>query len=114
MRADNLKFVVSGDPDSPYYSVPDWAHEWRWERLRDVYVSPMAEYNHVPNETRAIYEARAKPALDDRNRAERVSFWEPGLLDMEKCRRNYEYAAEYALNHGLRLSIQQHLFASLP
>lgn len=113
-RADCLKFVISGDPASPYHAVPDWALAWRAETGREVYVSPMAEYRRTPEQARAIYEARRAPSMAERSEAERVSFWEPGLLDMEKCRRNYEYAALYALEHGLRLSIQQHLFASLP
>ena len=114
LRADCLKFVMSGDPESPYHSVPDWAHEWRRQIGREIYVSPMAEYHRTPEQTRALYDARRAPSLSQRTAAERVSFWEPGLLDMEKCRRNYEHAAGYVLRHGLRLSIQMQLFASLP
>lgn len=115
-RADCLKFVLSGDPDSPYHEVPDWALEWQPAGDRaPVYVSPMAEYNQLPEQTRAIYAARLSPDdLADRTAAEKISFWEPGLLDMAKCRRNYEYAALYAVRHGLWLSVQMHLFASLP
>ena len=114
LRADCLKFVLSGDPESPYHSVPDWAHEWCCQTGREIYISPMAEYNHAPEQALALYDARGAPSLAERTAAERVSFWESGLLDMKKCQRNYEHAAGYVLEHGLRLSIQQHLFASLP
>lgn len=113
-RADCLKFVVSGDPASPYAAVPEWALAWRRETRRDVYVSPMAEYNHLPEQTRVLYDARRAPDMAAREAAEKISFWEPGLLDLVRCRRNYEYAALYAVEHGLRLTIQMHLFASLP
>lgn len=109
-RADCLKFILCGDLSSPYYTVPDWA----LERGAAVYVSPMAEYMRPPEEARALYGQRMLPDMRQRSAAERVSFWEPGMLDMEKCRRNYEYAAGYALKHGLRLSLQMHLFAGLP
>jgi organic radical activating enzyme len=112
-RANCLKFVVCADADSPYYSIPSWALEWRERTGRDVYVSPMAQYNHAPGMTQKIYDARRDPSMVERTAAERVSFWEPNLLDMQTCRRNYEYAAEYVLRHNLRLSIQQHLFAGL-
>lgn len=114
LRADCLKFVLSGDPESAYHWVPDWAREWRRQTGREIYVSPMAEYNHTPEQTRALYDARRAPSLAERTAAEKISFWEPGLLDLAKCRRNYEYAALYAIEHGLRFSIQMHLFASLP
>lgn len=116
-RADCLKFVLSGDPASLYHEVPRWAVEWQamgGRELCEIYVSPMAEYRRTPEQARAAYEARRAPSMEERTAAERVSFWEPGLLDMDKCRRNYEYAALYAIKHGLRLTIQQHLFASLP
>lgn len=112
-RANCLKFVLSGDPASPYHAVPDWALEWRDKTRREIFVSPMAEYNHAPGQTRRIFEARRDPSIAEREAAEVVSFWEPGLLDMEACRRNYEYAGRYALETNLRLSIQMHLFASM-
>jgi len=113
-RARCLKFVVTGDPGSPYHAVPNWALDWRLTYGRDVFISPMAEYLRTPEQARALYEARGAPDLVARSAAERVSFWEPGLLDMEKCRRNYEYAAAYALRNNLRLTMQMQLFASMP
>lgn len=114
-RADCLKFVMSGDPPSPYASVPTWALDWVDETGREVYVSPMAEYTRTPEQASRLYSDRYAAAdMASRSAAEKVSFWEPGLLDLDKCRRNYEHAAQYVMRYGLRLSIQQHLFASLP
>lgn len=113
-RTNCLKFVISGDRQSPYYIIPGWALEWREATGREIFISPMAEYQHTPERTRAIYESRRDPTISEREAAERVSFWEPDLLDIGKCQRNYEWAAAYVLRHNLRLSIQQHLFASLP
>lgn len=113
-QADCLKFVMSGDPESPYHRVPEWAHEWKGYTGREIYVSPMAEYRYLPEQTQQLYQARRRPSLEVRTAAERISFWESGLLDMEKCRRNYEYAARYALDYDLRLTLQMHLFASMP
>ncbi len=113
-RADCLKFIVCADPASPYSAVPAWALEWREVTGRPIYVSPMAQYNHAPGATQAIYDARRTPDAAARVAAERVSFWEPNLLDMAVCRANYEHAAAYVLRHDLRLSIQMQLFVSLP
>lgn len=114
MTADCLKFVVSADAASPYHSVPAWALDWRASMRREVFVSPMAEYNCEPELTRATYLSRSAPSIAKRSVAERVSFWEPGLLDLEKCQRNHEHAAELAMQYGLRLSIQMQLLANLP
>lgn len=113
-RADCLKFIMCADPQSPYSAVPDWALVWREQTKRAIYVSPMAQYNHAPGATQQIYDSRRTPSAAERVAAERVSFWEPNLLDMATCRANYEHAAAYVLRHDLRLSIQMHLFASLP
>ena len=113
-RADCLKFVMCDDPQSPYSEVPYWALAWREKTGRAIYVSPMAQYNHPPGATQRMYDARRDPDIAERTAAERISFWEPNLLDMERCQRNYEYAAKYVMRYDLQLSIQQHLFASLP
>lgn len=109
-RANALKFVITADERSPYHTVPLWAFKWlRQNRgTRTLYVSPMAEYNNRP----AAYDF-AKGDLQARSRAERVSFWEPGLLDLDKVRKNHEYAATYALEHGCYLSLQMQLFCGV-
>ena len=105
-RATCFKFLLTADPDSPYHTVPDWA---LLNRGANVYVSPMNEYLAYP-EKGALHQGE----LADRAKAEVVSFWEPGLLDLRKVRRNHEYAAQYCLKHGTRLTLQMQLFASLP
>lgn len=109
-RAMALKFVLAhpgADPDYPYASIPGWAHEWRRDAGGVVYVSPMNIYSRLP--------AKANSGLADRSEInETISFWEPGLLDQELNQRNHEWAAQYVLRHGLRLSLQTHLYASLP
>lgn len=103
-RADYLKFVVSGSAISPYHSVPDWAFEWRdrqpchrWhvKGPREIFVSPMNEYNRFPD------------------KSERVSFWDATLLDRSANERNHRYAAEYAIRHGLRFGVQAHLYGDV-
>jgi 7-carboxy-7-deazaguanine synthase len=107
-RADSLKIVVS--PDVPgYEEVPEFALRWLEVRPRHyVYLTPMNHYLKQP----------ALPpegsSMQDRNAKEVISFWTPGLLDQEANKRSHEHAAYLAMKHGLRLSIQQHLFAGLP
>lgn len=108
-RADCLKFVLTADPLSPYHEVPSWAFEWKRSTGREIYVSPMAVYKHPPNPS-------AKEAQDmaERVRGERVSFWENGLYHVKGIQRNHEWAAAYCMSEGLRMSMQMHLFASIP
>jgi hypothetical protein len=42
-----------------------------------------------------------------------ISFWEPGLLDLAANQANHEYTARYCMNHGFKLNLQMHLYASL-
>lgn len=106
-RADCLKFVVSAD-EGPYHGVPFWAIEWRERYGREIFVSPMNIYKRLP------VKVGADGSLDMRSKVDEViSFWEPGLLDMERNQRNHEYAARYCIEHGLRLTLQTHLLASL-
>lgn len=92
--ASCLKFVVSADPESTYHTIPEYGFQF----TKPVYVSPMAVYRRemTPEE------------------GERASGWDGTLIDREATARNYRYAAEYALKYGLRLSIQTHLFTSMP
>lgn len=93
-RADYLKFLLEEDPRSPYHSVPDWG----LTSGKIVYVSPIAVYK--------------RPMTNEEG--ERADGWDDSLLDRETTKRNYSYAATYALCEGLRLSIQTHLFAAIP
>lgn len=89
-----LKFVIDSNPDSIYHTVPDYAFNF----MGIVYVSPIAVYK------------RAMTAEE----GERADAWDDTLIDRERTRANYQYAATYALQNGFRLSIQQHLFAAMP
>ena len=126
-RADCLKFVmrapIQGDTGdthtfvdaipSPYEEVPEWAHEWKVKTGKPVYVSPMNVYKSIPKKMRLIT-GKTDKTIEERSTVDEVvSFWEPGVLDMEANRRNHEYAAQYAMTHGLRFQLQTHLYASL-
>lgn len=119
-RADCLKFVVSvpeSERFNPYSEVPQWAHEWRDNTGKDIFVSPMNMYRQEPKKAK---EMRALKQLTDISIDERsyvdevISFWEEGLLDMKANQLNHEYTAEYAMKYGFILNLQIHLYASLP
>lgn len=113
-RADCLKFVMSADPDTPYNTIPDWALEWKDRTGKPIYVSPMNIYNDVPAKSKHLRNTTNQIDIDTRSTVDEViSFWTPGLLNLEQNQANHEYTAQYAIIHGLRLSIQQHLYASL-
>jgi 7-carboxy-7-deazaguanine synthase len=108
-RADTLKFVISATM-SGYTHLPDWAFEWRdGNRHRRIYVTPMNVYARQPVKLGPGGTLAQRSEQD-----ERISFWTPGLLDMAALQANYERAAEIALGTGAILSLQTHLFASLP
>lgn len=100
---------------SPYSSIPDWAHEWRYHTGRDIFISPMNIYNQEPRRAKELRAAKGQDiTLEDRSDADEViSFWEPGLLNMEANKRNHEYAAKYAIQHGFIFNVQIHLLASV-
>lgn len=113
-RADCLKFVMSADEETPYHTIPDWALEWKTATGRPIFVSPMNIYNDIPAKSKHLRNTTNQIELETRSKVDEViSFWEPGLLNMEENQKNHEYTAQYALQHGLRLSLQQHLYASL-
>lgn len=89
--ANDLKFVVSADPTSPHHEVPEYVALNRHKRL---WVSPMAVYKKAYS-------------------GEVSSIWDDELIDREATAANYAYAAQYALKHNLRLSLQQHLFVAI-
>jgi len=112
-RADCLKFVMDSDPESPYSSIPEWAHEWRRDTGKEIYVSPMNYYNRAPK-TAKVERNSNKVTIQQRSQQEEViSFWEPGLLDLEANERNHLFTARYAVEHGLRFQVQQHLYAGM-
>lgn len=113
-RADCLKFVMSADKNSPYSEVPAWALEWRDKTGKEIYVSPMNVYNSFPQKIKLLRAENGKITMAERSTVDEViSFWEPGLLNLKDNQDNHEYAAAYAVNNGLRLNLQMHLYASL-
>lgn len=119
-RANILKFIVEDQPDfdSPYQTVPDWAHEWHQHTGRQIFVSPMNIYKREPQQSISARQKRlegdVEASLTERSMYDEVvEWWEPGLLDMEANERNHKYAAKYALDHGFVFQMQLHLFAGL-
>jgi hypothetical protein len=103
----NLKFVVTADQNSPYSQIPDWAKE-----AQMVYVSPMNIYNRLPVKQAALdgssTDMQVRSTVD-----EVVSFWEPGLLNMEANEANHKYAAKICMERGFILSLQSHLYVGI-
>ena len=85
-----LKFVVEAVPASPHFTVPEWA----FESGLPIYVSPMAVYR--------------KPYT-----SEVSSIWDQELIDHQATSKNYEYAAQYCMDTGCKLSVQTHLFTAI-
>lgn len=113
-RADTLKFVMVAEADSPYSSIPDWAHEWAATTGKPVFISPMNIYNKLPEKAKLLRARKGEITLAERSTADEIiSFWEPGLLDMAANQRNHEHAARYCIDHGFIFNMQLHLFASL-
>jgi 7-carboxy-7-deazaguanine synthase len=111
-RADCLKFVMNADPDSPYSSIPEWAHAYATNK--QVFVSPMNIYNRQPQKSKELRMKKNQIDLDERSTVDEVvSFWEPGLLNMAENQKNHEYAAKYCTKHGFILNLQIQLYASL-
>lgn len=117
-RADCLKFVMSALPFSPYREVPVWAHDWALQTGKPIYISPMNIYNDLPAQAKAMRwvgkEAAVVPDLHMRSTVDEViSFWEPGLLNMQANEANHKYAAAYCIKHGYRFNLQLHLYAGI-
>jgi 7-carboxy-7-deazaguanine synthase len=108
-RADTLKFVISENMPG-YTDIPDFALRWYEEHPdRNLYVSPMNMYISQPVKVGNNADIDARSEVD-----ERISFWTPNLMDPVQNQKNHEYAAFIAMKHGARLSLQTHLYASLP
>ena len=113
-RADCLKFVMSAEPSSPYSEVPEWAHTWKEETGKEIYCSPMNVYNSFPQQIKLLRAEKGAITMAERSTVdEKISFWEPGLLDLAANQSNHEYTGEYCLRHGFKLSLQQHLYVSM-
>jgi len=112
-RADCLKFVMSADPDSPYSTIPDWAHEYAAEGKK-VFISPMNIYNREPQKSKQMRSTKNDISIEERSAVDEViSFWEEGLLNMNENQKNHEYTAQYCAKNGFTLNLQLHLYASL-
>jgi organic radical activating enzyme len=114
-RADCLKFVMSSDPTSPYSQVPVWAHRWKDDNpTKEIYCSPMNIYNALPQKIKLLRAEKGTISMAERSTVdEKINFFEPGLIDMDQAQKNHEYTGKYCLEHGFRLSMQQHLFCNL-
>lgn len=117
-RADCLKFVLSS-PDNkkylPYSEIPLWAHEWGHKTNKPIFISPMNIYKKEPQRAKVVSDKGRELTMAERSEInEVISFWEADLLDLKKNQLNHEYAAEYCMKYGFTLSLQIHLFASLP
>lgn len=113
-RANCLKFVMSADKETPYNTVPEWAHQWKHDTGKPVFVSPMNVYNDLPQKSKQLRAEKNQISLEERSTVDEViSFWQEGLLNMQANQANHEYAGRYAAKHGLTLNLQIHLFCSL-
>jgi len=114
-RADCLKFVMTADVDSPYNNIPEWAHEWkRANPHKEIYCSPMNVYNDFPQRIKLLRAEKGTITMAERSTVDEViSFWEPGLLNLKSNQANHEYTGRYCVEHGLKLNLQMHLYASL-
>lgn len=113
-RADCLKFVMEAESESPYCTIPDWAHEWARSTGKQVFISPMNIYNDIPQKSKQKRAESNQITLAERSFVDEViSFWEPGLLDMNANQINHEYVAQYCVTYGYIMNLQIHLYASL-
>ena len=113
-RADCLKFVMSADVDSPYHTVPQWAHDWKARTGKDIYCSPMNIYNEMPQQIKLLRAEKGVITMAERSTVDEViSWWAPGLLDMSANEANHKHVGQYCMQHGLKMQMQMHLFASI-
>jgi 7-carboxy-7-deazaguanine synthase len=113
-RADCLKFVMTSDVDSPYHTIPQWALDWKANTGKDIYCSPMNIYNDFPQKIKLLRAEKGAISMSERSTVDEViSWWEPGLLNMTKNEANHRYVGQYCMQHGLKMQMQMHLFASL-
>lgn len=92
-RVNCLKYVISADPGSPYYDLPEYIlpeHCPMFFQLEEVYLSPITVYKRPVSE-------------------EMPSLWNSDLVDQQATRANYKRAKELSLLYGYRLTMQMHL-----
>jgi len=105
---------MEANSESPYSTIPDWAHEWAQQTGKQVFISPMNVYNNVPQKAKDLRAKTNQISLEERSTVDEViSFWEPGLLNMDENQKNHEYVARYCVENGYIMNMQIHLFASL-
>lgn len=113
-RADCLKFVMSADTESPYNTVPQWAHDWKVRTGKDIYCSPMNIYNEMPQQIKLLRAEKGVITMAERSTVDEViSWWAPGLLNMSQNEANHRYVGQYCMDHGFKMQMQMHLFASI-
>ena len=113
-RASCLKFVMSADQNSPYSQIPQWALDWKQSTGRQIFISPMNIYNKEPERNKTIKSNSNSTTLEQRSIDDEViSFWTPGLLNMNQNQLNHTYAAKYCLDYGCIFNLQVHLYAGL-
>jgi len=111
-RANCLKFVMSADPESPYYTVPEWAHEWSRDTRGVIFCSPMNIYNTFPQKIKLLRAEKGEITMAERSTVdETIDFWEKDLLNLEANEKNHKYTARYCLDNGFKLNLQMHLYA---
>jgi organic radical activating enzyme len=91
-RGVHLKYVVSADPQNKYHNLPADVLEDKGLFNNRLYVSAMCVYKR------------------NTNPGEIPNIWDDTLVDRQATSENYAYAAELALNYGLKVSYQTHLF----
>lgn len=113
--ASCLKFVISSDIKSSYNTIPIWAYDWKNKTHRPIYVSPMNVYK-TPflDVAKQRFIDRKQHSIDYRSSVDEViSGWDDTILDREQNMKNHQYAAKYALDNGLWLTLQMQLYASI-
>ena len=109
-----LKFVVSADAASPYHQVPNWAMEWARKYIPHmVFISPMNVYLQEPKGQKIMLMSEDIDLKTRSSDLEVVSFWQPGMLDLQQCQLNHEHAGQLCMQNGFNLNLQMHLYASL-
>lgn len=95
-RADYLKVLIDARPETGYHELPDYLERFANLRGRHkIYLSPLTVY---------------KGNFGDGKVA---TLWDPALIDHERTRANYGYAAGLVLANRFVFSNQTHLLMEL-